>query len=209
MPMMPSLTGSGGCACTEARLAATTALRESALSMLEIRLLTCARAPAIRSRPLKPGTRTILYGLSRNTKAACDSKSLSLYAARRFRAVGHDSSLVSPAAGRRFGGWTSRETYPTTRRDAPASTVSPEAGCDSLSSTTTPKVGCTKAAFPRRGCNRVMRQGNLKLVSRRPEQWELYDLEADRTELNNLAGKYPVKVKVLMACTRVGRSAAA
>jgi arylsulfatase len=45
--------------------------------------------------------------------------------------------------------------------------------------------------------NRAMRQGNLKLVSRRPEQWELYDLEADRTELNNLAGKYPDKVKEL------------
>jgi arylsulfatase len=45
--------------------------------------------------------------------------------------------------------------------------------------------------------NRAMRRANLKLVSRRPEQWELYDLEADRTELNNLAGKYPDKVKEL------------
>ncbi len=43
--------------------------------------------------------------------------------------------------------------------------------------------------------NRAVRQGNFKLVSRRPQQWELYDLEADRTELNNLGGKYPEKVK--------------
>jgi len=34
-------------------------------------------------------------------------------------------------------------------------------------------------------------------VSRYPDTWELYDLEADRTELNNLAGTMPGKVKEL------------
>lgn len=45
--------------------------------------------------------------------------------------------------------------------------------------------------------NRAVRKGKWKLVSEFPEGWELYDLEADRTELNNLAGEYPDKVKEL------------
>lgn len=45
--------------------------------------------------------------------------------------------------------------------------------------------------------NRAVRKGQWKLVSEFPEGWELYDLEADRTELNNLAGQYPDKVKEL------------
>ncbi|MHC4742560.1 MAG: sulfatase-like hydrolase/transferase [Planctomycetota bacterium] len=35
--------------------------------------------------------------------------------------------------------------------------------------------------------NRAVRRGKWKLVSKHPGRWELYDLEADRTELNNLA----------------------
>lgn len=45
--------------------------------------------------------------------------------------------------------------------------------------------------------NRAVRRENWKLVSRHPGQWELYDLAADRTELNNLAEKYPEKVEEL------------
>ena len=47
--------------------------------------------------------------------------------------------------------------------------------------------------------NRAVRQGKWKLVSKHPGRWELYDLEADRTELNNLARKYPRKVEQLKA----------
>jgi arylsulfatase len=47
--------------------------------------------------------------------------------------------------------------------------------------------------------NRAVRQGKWKLVSRHPGQWELYDLEADRTELHNLAQKYPQRVEQLKA----------
>ena len=37
--------------------------------------------------------------------------------------------------------------------------------------------------------NRAVRKGKWKLVSKHRGEWELYDLEADRTELNDLAGK--------------------
>ncbi|MHC4753166.1 MAG: arylsulfatase, partial [Planctomycetota bacterium] len=45
--------------------------------------------------------------------------------------------------------------------------------------------------------NRAVRQGKWKLVSAHGKPWELYDLEADRTELNNLADKYPQKLEQL------------
>jgi len=45
--------------------------------------------------------------------------------------------------------------------------------------------------------NRAVRDGKWKLVSRHPGPWELYEITADRTELNNLAEKFPVIVKDL------------
>lgn len=45
--------------------------------------------------------------------------------------------------------------------------------------------------------NRAVRVGKWKLVSKHPDKWELYDLEKDRSELNNLASTYPDKVEEL------------
>jgi arylsulfatase A-like enzyme len=45
--------------------------------------------------------------------------------------------------------------------------------------------------------NRAVRQGKWKLVGRYANDWELYDMDADRTELNNLATKQPAKVEEL------------
>jgi arylsulfatase len=39
--------------------------------------------------------------------------------------------------------------------------------------------------------NRAVRDGKWKLVSQHPRQWELYDIDADRCELNDLAAREP------------------
>jgi arylsulfatase A-like enzyme len=47
--------------------------------------------------------------------------------------------------------------------------------------------------------NRAVRSGEWKLVSRYTNSWELYNIEADRTELNNVAAEHPKEVKKLLA----------
>jgi arylsulfatase len=47
--------------------------------------------------------------------------------------------------------------------------------------------------------NRAIRRGQWKLVSRHPDNWELYDLEADRTEMNDMAAGHPHLVRELSA----------
>ncbi|MEN8663164.1 MAG: arylsulfatase [Lentimonas sp.] len=47
--------------------------------------------------------------------------------------------------------------------------------------------------------NRGARQGKWKLVAVNRKPWELYDMEVDRTELNNLAAQMPEKVKAMAA----------
>jgi arylsulfatase len=47
--------------------------------------------------------------------------------------------------------------------------------------------------------SRAVRDGRWKLVAKAGGDWELYDIEADRTEINNLAAKQPDKVKAMAA----------
>ena len=48
--------------------------------------------------------------------------------------------------------------------------------------------------------NRAVRSGQWKLVAKSPAgRWELYDMEKDRTEMNNLAEKEPLLVRQLIA----------
>jgi arylsulfatase A-like enzyme len=45
--------------------------------------------------------------------------------------------------------------------------------------------------------NRAVRQGRWKLVAKHPGGWELYDIDADRTEIHDLAPQMPEKVQEL------------
>lgn len=47
--------------------------------------------------------------------------------------------------------------------------------------------------------NRAVRSGKWKLVAMRDKPWELYDMQADRTETDNLADNYPELVAELAA----------
>ncbi|MBD3176738.1 MAG: sulfatase-like hydrolase/transferase, partial [Armatimonadia bacterium] len=47
--------------------------------------------------------------------------------------------------------------------------------------------------------HRALRMGKWKVVARAGQPWELYDLEADRTETHNLAGAYPERTEELAA----------
>jgi arylsulfatase len=47
--------------------------------------------------------------------------------------------------------------------------------------------------------NRAIRVGDWKLVARHKQPWELYDMRADRTELNDLAAKSPDRVHEMSA----------
>lgn len=45
--------------------------------------------------------------------------------------------------------------------------------------------------------NRAIRDGKWKLVAKADKPWELYDMEADRTEMNDLAGQFPERVRLM------------
>jgi arylsulfatase len=47
--------------------------------------------------------------------------------------------------------------------------------------------------------NRAIREGKWKLVAKENQPWELYDMEKDRTEMNNLAAQYPRRVQEMSA----------
>jgi arylsulfatase A-like enzyme len=47
--------------------------------------------------------------------------------------------------------------------------------------------------------NRAIREGKWKLVSFAGAQWELYDMDADRVEMNNLAASQPDRVNAMSA----------
>jgi len=55
------------------------------------------------------------------------------------------------------------------------------------------------ALFWEIGGNPAVRIGKWKLVALRGRPWELYDLQADRTEMNNLAAQHPDRVREMVA----------
>jgi arylsulfatase len=61
------------------------------------------------------------------------------------------------------------------------------------------KLGRREPIFWEHEGNRAVRSGRWKLVSRFPGQWELFDIEADRTEMNNLASTHPDRAATMTA----------
>jgi arylsulfatase len=47
--------------------------------------------------------------------------------------------------------------------------------------------------------NKAVRKDKWKLVAKSKGKWELYDLEADRTETNDLVERFPQKAKELIS----------
>jgi arylsulfatase A-like enzyme len=47
--------------------------------------------------------------------------------------------------------------------------------------------------------NRALRQGRWKIVSKHAKSWELYDIDSDRSELNDLAAGMPDRVREMVA----------
>src|SRR5262249_45144061 len=48
--------------------------------------------------------------------------------------------------------------------------------------------------------NRALREGQWKVVAKGPAgPWELYDMNADRTESNDLAAKDPARIKAMIS----------
>lgn len=62
------------------------------------------------------------------------------------------------------------------------------------------KVARTSPLFWEHEGNRAVREGKWKLVAKGVKgKWELYDMEADRTEMHDLAGREPARVKEMAA----------
>jgi arylsulfatase len=47
--------------------------------------------------------------------------------------------------------------------------------------------------------NRAVRDGKWKLVSKHPRGWELYDMDADRTEMTDLSNREPERTRTMAA----------
>jgi arylsulfatase A-like enzyme len=69
----------------------------------------------------------------------------------------------------------------------------------SLAGAFTADIGERAPMFWEHEGNAAVRIGDWKLVRRHPGAWELYDLQADRTELNDLAAAHPERVRDMAA----------
>ena len=83
-------------------------------------------------------------------------------------------------------------------RDFPGRDVAPLEG-HSLRSAFTAEQPSRPPMFWEHEGNAAVRIGKWKLVRDYPKAWELYDMEADRTELHDLASRHPERVREMAA----------
>jgi arylsulfatase A-like enzyme len=87
-------------------------------------------------------------------------------------------------------------TYPT---EFKGQKIKPAEGVSLRPAFTGESLKRTNPLFWEHEGNRAIREGNWKLVAVSDKPWRLYDLSVDRTEQNDLAAKYPERVKDLAA----------
>jgi arylsulfatase A-like enzyme len=86
--------------------------------------------------------------------------------------------------------------YPRMRADVP---VLPMEGVSLRPAFANKSLGRKSPLFFEHDGSRAVRDGRWKLVGKRGGEWELYDIETDRTELNDLAKRRPDKARELAA----------
>jgi arylsulfatase A-like enzyme len=87
-------------------------------------------------------------------------------------------------------------SYP---REYKGHAIQPMEGVSLRPSFTGRAVARTQPLFWEHEGNRAVRSGNWKLESTYPDQWELYDIAADRVESTNIAASHPDVVNKLAA----------
>lgn len=87
-------------------------------------------------------------------------------------------------------------TYP---REYKGHAIQPMEGVSLRPSFTGHTLARTQPIFWEHEGNRAVRSGNWKLESTYPDQWELYDMAADRVESTNIAASHPDVVNKLAA----------
>jgi arylsulfatase len=87
--------------------------------------------------------------------------------------------------------------YPREVRGEP---IQPPEGVSLVPAFAGKPLGRAQPIFWEHEGNRAVRDGRWKLVARGPAgAWELYDMAADRTEMNDLAAKQPERVRAMAA----------
>ncbi len=85
-----------------------------------------------------------------------------------------------------------RATYPKERG---GKAIQPMEGTSLVPAFSDKDLGRKAPIFWEHERNRAIRDGKWKLVAQREKPWELYDIEADRSEMNDLASAHPDRVK--------------
>lgn len=135
---------------------------------------------------------------------------------RRYKHFAHEGGIATPFIARWPAGIPDRGTirpevghvidlmptllelaggsYPATFRGRP---VTPAQGVSLLAALRGRPHEAHPTLYWEHEGNRAVRAGDWKLVAQHGKPWELYDLAADRSEMHNLAGKQPERVREL------------